>query len=180
MYALTHFVTVEDRYIAVAGDTSVMCSGHPSKYWPRSLQLNLHDLERHSTASPGKLAHWRGSISSLHFSLSQGSFVPKLDLSSLWMFGNATVSIVHNDTPVAPGRHMSEHLPFFFSYDFHCRLRTIPRPYNTHPEEGFLPNTRPHRHKTFEYSQGNSQLKYLSRRMVELEIFAILITFLDS
>jgi hypothetical protein len=34
----------------------------------------------------------------------------------------------------------------------------------------------PHRHKTFEYSQGNSQLKYLSYRMVELEISSTLIT----
>jgi hypothetical protein len=39
--------------------------------------------------------------------------------------------------------------------------------------------TRPHRHKTFEYSQGNSQLKYLSQRMVELEISLTLITFSD-
>jgi hypothetical protein len=30
----------------------VTCSGHPSKYWPSSLQLNLRDWERHSTASP--------------------------------------------------------------------------------------------------------------------------------
>jgi hypothetical protein len=37
----------------------------------------------------------------------------------------------------------------------------------------------PHRHKTFEHSQGNSQLKYLRKRMVELEISSTLITFLD-
>jgi hypothetical protein len=43
---------------------------------------------------------------------SQGSFVPKLDASSLWMFGNATASIVHNDTPVALGWHTSEHIAY--------------------------------------------------------------------
>jgi hypothetical protein len=32
----------------------VTCSGHPSMYWPRSLQLNFRDQERHSTASPEK------------------------------------------------------------------------------------------------------------------------------
>jgi hypothetical protein len=45
---------------------SVTCNSHPSNYWPRSLQLNLHDQERHSTASPEKLAPLRGSISSLY------------------------------------------------------------------------------------------------------------------
>jgi hypothetical protein len=42
-----------------------------------------------------------------------------------------------------------------------------------------LLDTRPHRHKTFEYSQGNFQLKYLSQRMVELEISSTLLTFSD-
>jgi hypothetical protein len=36
---------------------------------------------------------------------------------------------------------------------------------------------RPHHHKTFEYSQGNSQLKYLCQRMVDLEISSTFITF---
>jgi hypothetical protein len=36
---------------------------------------------------------------------------------------------------------------------------------------------RPHRHKTFEYSQGNSQLKYLNQRIVELRISSTLIKF---
>jgi hypothetical protein len=43
----------------------VPCSGHTSRHWPRSLLLNLRDQKRHSTASPEKLAHWQGSISSL-------------------------------------------------------------------------------------------------------------------
>jgi hypothetical protein len=43
----------------------VTCCGHPSRLWPRSTLLNLRDQERHSTASPEKLALWHGSISSL-------------------------------------------------------------------------------------------------------------------
>jgi hypothetical protein len=34
----------------------VTCSRHTSRCWPRSLQLNLRDKERQSTASPEKLA----------------------------------------------------------------------------------------------------------------------------
>jgi hypothetical protein len=37
----------------------------------------------------------------------------------------------------------------------------------------------PHRHKTYEYFQGNSPLKYLSQKMMELEISSTLITFSD-
>jgi hypothetical protein len=45
--------------------TCVTCSGHPSKCWPRSLQLNSRDQDKHNAASPEKLALWKGSISSL-------------------------------------------------------------------------------------------------------------------
>jgi hypothetical protein len=39
--------------------------------------------------------------------------------------------------------------------------------------------TGPLRHRTFEYSQENSQLGYLSLRMGELRIFSALTTFSD-
>jgi hypothetical protein len=39
--------------------------------------------------------------------------------------------------------------------------------------------TRRQRHKFFEYSQGNSQVKYLSQIMVKFRIFPTLITFSD-
>jgi hypothetical protein len=42
-------------------------------------------------------------------------FVPTLNVSSLCMFDTATVSITHKDTPVAPGRHTSEHIPSFLT-----------------------------------------------------------------
>jgi hypothetical protein len=49
---------------------------------------------------------------------SQWSYVPKLNVSSLWIFANATVSIINNDTPVTFGGHTSEHMPFFSSNNF--------------------------------------------------------------
>jgi hypothetical protein len=103
----------------------VTCSGHPSRCWPRSPLLNFRDQEKHSRyritrkasslARQSKLPLYRP----LHFPPSEESFVPKLNVCSTWMFGNATVSIVHNNTPgpntclssfltsstVVPGRH---------------------------------------------------------------------------
>jgi hypothetical protein len=43
----------------------------------------------------------------------------------------------------------------------------------------FRGTSRPRSHKTFEYSKGNSQLKYLNQKIVELEIPSTMITFSD-
>jgi hypothetical protein len=121
-------------------------SGHPSRCWPHLPLLNLRDQERHHRiarkTSSLAMQHKFPLILTATLSLFSGKLHPgawcefSLDV---WQCNGFRV---HNDTPVAPGRHTSEHMPFFFSDDFHCRLRTTPRPYKTHPEEGFPLNTR--------------------------------------
>jgi hypothetical protein len=95
----------------------VSCSEHPSKCWQHSQLLNLRDQERHSYTV---------------------RYTPPLLMESsprnlTWIFSGSLVMqrfpSYNNDTPVANGRHTSEHMPYFFSDDFHCRPRTTPRPY---------------------------------------------------
>jgi hypothetical protein len=75
----------------------VTCSGHPSKCWPRSPMLNLRDQQRHSTASPEKLAYWQGSVSSLLYCPPQKYWISGvLNISCRGMY--ASYSVHHRHT----------------------------------------------------------------------------------
>jgi hypothetical protein len=78
----------------------VMCSGQPSMCWLRPLLLYFCDQQRHSTASPEKLAFQRGCISSMS-ATSPGN----IDVIFIWMFNITKVSTVHNDNHVVPEQH---------------------------------------------------------------------------
>jgi hypothetical protein len=68
--------------------------------------FNMRDQERHSTASPEKLALARQyKFPSLLFATlppSQGSFTPKLDMSFLSMFGTCSATAVHDENHSHP------------------------------------------------------------------------------
>jgi hypothetical protein len=80
-----------------------------------------------------------------HFLLSQGSFVPKLNASPLWMFGTATVSTVHNDNHVVLAL-FPRHSPFLSTTTVvpgrnHVHTWIVPElRRDSHREEG-LPQT---------------------------------------
>jgi hypothetical protein len=82
----------------------VTCTGHPSRCWSLSPMLNMHDQERHSTASPEELALQRARISSLYTVRHISPFSGKLSVSSLQMLDIflATASAIHEDNHRRP------------------------------------------------------------------------------